>query len=80
MTITTPVEYLPLSPGVAVSMDCVRLSWQLEDRGLIVDLDEDNRLVVLPDEVLTADERRAVSRHRGELVTLVRYCRDVVVT
>jgi hypothetical protein len=56
------------------------LSWQLEDRGLIVDLDEDNRLVVLPDEVLTADERRAVSRHRGELVTLVRYCRDVVVT
>ena len=52
MTITTPVEYLPLSPGVAVSMDCVRLSWQLEDRGLIVDLDADNRLVVLPDEAL----------------------------
>ena len=28
-------------------MDAVRLSWQLEDRGLIVDLDDDNRLVVL---------------------------------
>ncbi len=32
---------------VTVSMDAVRLSWQLEDRGLIVDLDDDNRLVVL---------------------------------
>ncbi len=71
MTIST----LSLSPGVAVSMDAVRLSWQLEDRGIIVDLDDDNRLVVLPDEEMTADERRAVSRHRGELVTLVRYCR-----
>ena len=47
MTIATPVEHLPLSPGVAVSMDAVRLSWQLEDRGLIVDLDDDNRLVLL---------------------------------
>ena len=42
MTIATPVEHLALSPGVAVSMDAVRLSWQLEDRGLIVDLDDDN--------------------------------------
>ena len=46
MTIATPVDHLPLSLGVAVSMDAVRLSWQLEDRGLIVDLDDDNRLVV----------------------------------
>ena len=37
MTISTPVEHLSLSPGVAVLMDAVRLSWQLEDRGLIQD-------------------------------------------
>jgi len=57
MIISTPVEHLSLSPGVTVSMDAVRLSWQLEDRGLIVDLDDDNRLVV-------SGEMLDVVRHR----------------
>ena len=78
MTISAPVESVVLTPGVAVSMDSVRLSWALEDRGLTVDLDTDNRLVVLPEDEVTASERHAVSRHRGELVTLVRYCRKAV--
>ena len=47
-------------------------------RVLLAHLDEAKRIV--NDEALTTDERRAVSRHRGELVTLVRYCRNVVVT
>ena len=47
-------------------MDAVRLSWQLEDRGLIVDLDDDNRLVVLGG-MLDVVRHRALGRVGAEV-------------
>ena len=79
MTITAPVETVYLRPGLNISADALRLAWDFENRGFTVDLDSDNRLVVQPEDEVTSAEWKAVARHRGELVSLVRQCGEAVV-
>ena len=77
--VETSPETVYLKPGLNISADALHLAWDFENRGLTVDLDSDDRLVVLPEDEVTSAEWKAVARHRGELVCLVRQYREVVV-
>ena len=77
---TSAPEFVTLKGGVVVSVDALRMLWDLEDRGFGVKLGDGRRFKVLvaPVEGLTATDKAAILRHRDALAELVRYVDPVV--
>ena len=79
-TTTTAPELMTLKGGVVVSVDALRMLWDLEDRGFDVKLGDGRRFKVLvaPIDRLTAVDKAAILRHRDALAELVRYVDQLV--
>ena len=77
---TTAPELVTLKGGLVVSVDALRVLWDLEDRGFDVKLGDGQRYKVLvgPSDRLTADDKTAIHQHRDALAELVRYV-DLVI-
>ena len=77
-TLTASEEIVVLgNAGVSVTREAVTLLWSLENRGLIVELD-DGDLLVGPRGQLTGTDRQGIRAHKDELISLVRVCGEVV--
>ena len=72
-TLTASEELVVLTPGVSVTREALALLWSLEDRGLTIEIDDED-LLVGPSEELSASDRDAVRAHKGEIMSLVRMC------
>ena len=68
----SPTKDVVLRGGVLVSVDALRLAWELEDRGLSLVANGTN-LATVPAAGLTSDERRLLQHHHDDLLTIVRY-------
>ena len=77
---TTAPELVTLKGGLVVSVDALRVLWDLEDRGFDVKLGDGQRYKVLvgPAARLTVEDKVAIHTHRDALVELVRYVDEVV--
>jgi hypothetical protein len=75
---TTAPEVVTLKHGLVVSQLALDLLWSLEDRRFALQALADGTLVVRPRRRLTPADDLAIRRHRVELVTLVRYCTEVI--
>ena len=72
-TMATPsnVETVVLRGGRRVSVEALRLGWDLEGRGCWLRLTGDGRLTIGPRDRLTDTDRDRIRHHRDELVRLV---------
>ena len=72
---TTAPELVTLKGGLVVSVDALRVLWDLEDRGFDVKLGDGHRYKVLvgPSDRLTAKDKASIHMHRDALSQLVRY-------
>ena len=52
--------------------------WGLEGRGIQITLDKEDDLLVAPREQLTDEDRTGIRQHKGEIVSLVRLCDELV--
>lgn len=77
MLITAP-ETITLQGGFVVTLDALRLVWDLEERGFHVRLAEDGGLLVGPRSRLTPADDRAIRQHRNDLLALVRYVDEAI--
>lgn len=78
MTATTAaLETVTLKPGFVVSLDALRLAWDLEPRGFRVRLADDGGLLVSPRSRIDADDDAAIRQHASELIALARYTETV---
>jgi hypothetical protein len=75
---TAAPETVTLKAGFVVSLDALRLAWDLEDRGLHVRLAEDGGLVVGPRSQITPADDAAIREHKRELIALTRYVDEAV--
>ncbi len=73
-------ELLTLKGGLVVSVDALRILWDLEDRGFDITLGDGRRYKVLvgPSDRLTVADKAAIHRHRDALADLVRYVEELV--
>ena len=78
-TITAP-ELVTLKSGLVVSVEALRVLWDLEDRGFDVKLGDGRPFKVLvgPSNRLTSKDKAAIDMHRDALAELVRYVDEVV--
>lgn len=74
--ITAP-ELITLTDGFVVSLDALRLAWDLEGRGFHVRLAEDGGLIVSPRSRIEADDDAAIRRHKTELIALAKHVEAV---
>lgn len=72
-------ELIPLRGGLTVPLAALLVLWDLEDRGLTIELSDHGTLLVGPGRQLTGQDREAIQRHRDELIQLVDYCISEVV-
>lgn len=84
MTIPKPLmssesELISLRDGLSVPLSALRVLWDLEYRGLQVELSDHGTLLIGPGGQLTGQDREAIRRHRDELIQLVDYCSSEVV-
>ncbi len=79
-TITTAPELVTLKGGRVVSVDALRVLWDLQDRGFAGKLGDGrrNKVLVGPSARLTPQDKAAIHTHRDALAELVRYCDEVV--
>ena len=72
---TTAPELVTLRGGLVVSVDALRVLWNLEGRGFDVKLGDGRRYKVLvgPSDRLTEKDKAAIHTHRDALAELVRY-------
>ncbi len=79
-TTTTAPELVTLKGGLVVSVDALRMLWDLEDRGFDVKLGDGRlyKVLVGPFDRLTAADKAAIRTHRDALAELVRYVDEVV--
>ncbi len=77
---TTASELVTLKGGLVVSLDALRMLWDLEDRGFDVKVGDGRRYKVLvgPFDRLTTADKVAIHTHRDALAELVRYVDRVV--
>lgn len=77
---TMAPELVTLRGGLVVSVDALRVLWDLEDRGFDVKLGDGRRYKVLvgPSGRLTVEDKAAIHTHRDALAELVRYVDEVV--
>ena len=59
--------------GLTVPTSALRLAWDLEARGLRIQLDDDGGLLVGPSNLLNDDDRKAIRVQKWALVELVKY-------
>jgi hypothetical protein len=71
-----PVETVTLRGGRSVSLDAMRVLWDLEDRGFTV-FTSSAGLIVRPTGRITLDDDARIRRYRDELVALVRDCEAI---
>jgi urease accessory protein UreE len=71
------VTTLVLKGGVSVDADVWRFALDLEGRGVRLALDESDRLLAGPSELLTREDVEAIRVARYELKRLVIYCADI---
>ena len=76
-SVTSDVQLVVLQPGVSVTQEALRLLWEFEARDLTVRRDGP-WLLVGPQNQLTPADRSAIKAHKGELLSLLRVCSDVV--
>ena len=62
-----------LSGGLVVPLTALQLCWQLEDRGLDLQLDGDD-IVIRPRTLLTDCDRAAIRELRPHVKALIAYC------
>jgi hypothetical protein len=79
-TTTTAPELLTLKGGTVVSVDALRVLWELEDRGFDVKLGDGHpyKVLVGPPSRLTASDKAAIHTLRDALAALVRYVDEVI--
>jgi len=65
-------ETVTLTPGLTVTLDALRLGWNLEARGFTLQPAPDGRLQVQPHQRLTPEDVTAIRAHRDELLVLVK--------
>jgi hypothetical protein len=65
-----------LTPGLTVSLDALKLLWDLEARNCIIRLDG-GQLLIGPRTILTDGDRAGIRQHRDELIALVRHCEAI---
>ncbi len=77
---TTAPELVTLKQGLVVSVNALRLLWDLEDRGFDVRLGDGRpyKVLVGPSPRLTTEDKAAIHTHRDALAELVRYVDEVV--
>ena len=77
---TTASELVTLKGGLVVSVDALRMLWDLEGRGFDVKLGDGRRFKVLvgPFDRLTPADKAAIHTHRDALAELVGYVDQVV--
>ena len=75
--VASDVPLVVLRPGISVTQEALRLLWELEARDLTVQRDGPE-LLVGPQNQLTPADRSAIRTHKGELLSLLRVCDDVV--
>ena len=69
----TDVETVVLRGGLAVPLAALQLLWRLEEKGCSLAA-VGGGLDVWPRERITAEDDRAIRRHRDELLALVQHC------
>ena len=74
---TNPPETVTLKSGLSVSIETLRLAWDLEARGLDLSLSNDGGLIVRPKSRITTADDAAIRARRNELITLVSACETV---
>lgn len=72
MTTETATESVVLKGGLVVSVNALRVLWDLESRGLEI-TEEHDMLVIGPKTLITSEDDRAIRTFRDELLMLVRY-------
>lgn len=72
MDISSATEMVLLSGGLSVSVDALKLGWDLEDRGFRMESVGD-KLRVQPHEKLTPADVADIRRYRDELLAIARY-------
>ena len=79
-TTTTASELVTLKGGLVVSVDALRMLWDLEDRGFDVKLGDGRpyKVLVGPVHRLTSADKAAIHAHRDALAELVHYVDQVV--
>ena len=77
---TTAPDLVTFKGGLVVSLDALRVLWDLEHRGFDVKLGDGRRYKVLvgPSDRLTPEDKAAIHMHRDALAELVRYVDRVV--
>jgi hypothetical protein len=68
-----PVEFVTLKGGLTIPVPALRLSLDLETRGIPMATDADHQFVVPKDERLTADDFVNIERWRAHLGAIVDY-------
>jgi hypothetical protein len=72
----TKAETVVIRGGLSVPLAALRVLWDLEARGFTLTAADDG-LIIAPRSRLTADDDRAIRRHRDELIALLRYCETI---
>lgn len=72
-TSAAPSELITLASGPTVSLEALRLGWDLEARGLLLER-AGERLAVSPVELITDIDRARIREHRDELFALIGHC------
>lgn len=69
----TAHETIFLAGGLAVPLAALQVGWELEARGLRLEV-EGPHLVVSPRDRITESDRALIRRWRDELIAVVTYC------
>lgn len=66
-------RFVTLRTGPTVPVACLRLAWNLEDRGCRFSLSDSGRLLVSPRHLLTDADRDGLRKWRDHLVMLLQH-------
>ena len=77
---TTAPELVTLKGGLVVSVDALRVFWDLESRAFDMKLGDGRyyKVLVGPSDRLTDEDKAAIHAHRDALAELVRYVDQVI--
>ena len=76
-TTAPETETVTLRPGFVVSLDALKLAWDLEARGFHVRLADDGGLLVSPRSRIGVDDEAGIRQHKAELIALAKYVETV---